>query len=157
MSYNKDMENIQAPAFNITNQHGEKISLDSYRGKKVLIYFYPKDMTPGCTVEAQGFQDLYSEFKNNNTEIIAVSKDPEASHQKFCDAYGLEFNLLADTDGTMVESYGVWKEKSMFGKKYMGISRESFLVDETGVIIKHWNKVKPATHPTDALDYIKNL
>ena len=151
------MENKKAPEFNINNQHGTIVNLDQYNGKKIVIYFYPKDMTPGCSVEAQGFQDLYQEFQDAHTEIIAVSKDSETSHQKFCDAFGLTFNLLADTETTMAQDYNVWKEKSMFGKKYMGISRESFLVDETGIIIKHWDNVKPATHPTDVLNYIKNL
>jgi peroxiredoxin Q/BCP len=150
------MENKKAPEFSINNQHGTTISLDQFIGKKVLIYFYPKDMTPGCSIEAQGFQDLYKEFQDNNIEIIAVSKDSEESHQKFCDAFGLEFNLLADTKTTMVQDYEVWKEKSMFGKKYMGISRESFLVDETGIIIKHWDKVTPVSHPKEVLTFVKN-
>jgi peroxiredoxin Q/BCP len=150
------MENTQAPEFKLNNQHGEEITLKDFSSKQLLIYFYPKDMTPGCSVEAQGFQDVYEAFKKNNTEIIAVSKDSEESHKKFCDAFGLTFNLLSDVDTSMVSAYGVWTEKSMFGKKYMGISRESFLVDKDGVIIKHWKKVAPVTHPDEVLHYLQN-
>ena len=151
------MEQTKAPQFTTTDHNGQNIILKDYIGKRVLLYFYPKDMTPGCTTEALGFQDLYKAFKNNNTEIFAVSKDSESSHQKFCDKHGLEFPLLMDTNGSIAESYGVWKEKSMFGKKYMGIARESFLIDETGLVIKHWKTVKPATHPKEVLDYIQSL
>ena len=151
------MKNKKAPSFTLPNQTGKEISLSDYQGKNILIYFYPKDMTPGCSVEAQGFQDFYTEFKKLDTEIIAVSKDSEKSHQKFCDAFGLEFDLLADTEKTMIQDYNVWKEKSMFGKKYMGISRESFFVDKKGIIIKHWPKVSPAKHPKEVLEFIKSL
>ncbi|MCA9351924.1 thioredoxin-dependent thiol peroxidase [Patescibacteria group bacterium] len=151
------MEHQQAVQFTTTDQHGNTITLEQYRGKKVVLYFYPKDMTPGCTTEALGFQDLYNTFKKHNTEILAVSKDNQASHQKFCDKHGLEFPLLVDEDGTLVQAYGVWKEKSMYGKTYMGISRESFLIDEHGVMVKHWDNVKPATHPQEVLDYITNM
>ena len=148
MSHNK------APKFSTTDHTGKEQNLEQYKGQKLLLYFYPKDMTPGCTVEAQGFQDLYKEFVLNNTQILAVSKDSQDSHEKFCNKHGLEFPLLMDTDGKIAESYGVWKEKSMFGKKYMGISRESFLIDEQGIILKHWEKVNPAEHPQEVLDYI---
>jgi len=114
-------------------------------------------MTSGCTVEANGFEDLYDKFKKMNTEILAVSRDSQTSHQKFCEKEGLTFPILVDEDGSITETYGVWKEKSMYGKKYMGISRESFLIDESGVIIKHWDTVKPANHPQEVLDYLKEL
>lgn len=151
------MENKPAPIFTTVGTQGNTINLNDYQGRKVLLYFYPKDMTPGCTTEALGFQDLYNEFKKNNAEILAVSKDSKESHQKFCDKHGLEFPLLIDTDAKIIKAYGVWKEKSMFGKKYDGISRESFLIDEQGIIIKHYQKVNPITHPKEALDDIKQL
>ncbi|MCA9352906.1 thioredoxin-dependent thiol peroxidase [Patescibacteria group bacterium] len=146
-----------APTFNTIDQRDNSINLEKYRGQKVLLYFYPKDMTSGCTTEALGFQDLYEEFKKLNTEILAVSKDSKESHQKFCEKNSLTFPLLVDTDGHIVKLYDVWKEKSMYGRKYMGIARESFLIDENGMIIKHWDKVKPATHPKEVLDYIQSL
>jgi peroxiredoxin Q/BCP len=148
------MEQQQAPAFETTDHRGNKQSIEQYKGQKVLLYFYPKDMTPGCTIEAQGFQERYKEFVMNNTQILAVSKDSKSSHEKFCQKEGIEFPLLMDTEGSIAEKYGVWKEKSMFGKKYMGISRESFLIDEAGVVVKHWDKVKPISHPQEVLDYI---
>ena len=148
------MEHTQAPLFTTTDHNGNEVNLEMYQGKQVLIYFYPKDMTPGCTTEALGFQDLYEKFKEHNTEIFAISKDSQASHQKFCEKHGLAFPLLMDIENKIIKKYGVWKEKSMYGKTYMGISRESFLIDEQGVIIKHWNKVKPAVHPQEVLDYI---
>lgn len=114
-------------------------------------------MTPGCTTETIGFQDLKADFEKENTVIIGISKDSSASHKKFCDKHNLDIILLADTETTMIQDYGVWKEKTMFGKKYMGISRESFLIDETGMVLEHWSKVKPVSHPQKVLDYIKKL
>ena len=146
----------QAPKFNTNDHLGNPQNLEKYKDQKVLIYFYPKDMTPGCTIEAQGFQDLDKEFMLSNTHILGVSKDNEASHQKFCDKHGIEFPLLMDTDTKIAQTYGVIKEKSMFGKKYMGISRESFLINEQGNIEKHWDKVQPLTHPQEVLDYINS-
>ena len=150
------MENKTAPLFTTTDHTGKNQSLQQYIGQKVLLYFYPKDMTSGCTLEAQGFQDLYKEFVLNNTQILALSGDSQDSHQKFCDEYGLGFPLLMDIDGKISNDYGVWKEKSMFGKKYMGISRESFLINEKGIVIKHWDKVTPSEHPQEVLKFIKN-
>ncbi|MDD3694287.1 MAG: peroxiredoxin [Candidatus Pacebacteria bacterium] len=150
------MENTAAPLF-ITHDHtGETIDLSQLQGKKVLLYFYPKDMTPGCSIEAQGFQDLYKEFQSLNTEILALSLDSKESHQKFCDAYGIEFPLLMDTDAKIASQYGVVKEKTLFGKTSLGIVRESFLINEQGVIIKHWKNVKPLEHPSEVLSFIKN-
>lgn len=150
------MENTQAPIFKTSDHTGATIDLANMKGKKVLLYFYPKDSTPGCTIEALGFQDLYREFKKHNTEIFAVSKDSQEKHQNFCNKQGLDFPILMDTEAVIIQQYNVWKEKSMFGKKYMGISRESFLIDENGMIIKHWNKVKPLSHPQEVLDFIIN-
>ena len=151
------MENKNAPNINTTDHNGNIINLADYKEQKVLLYFYPKDMTPGCTTEALGFEERYKKFKEHNTEIFAVSKDSQTSHQKFCNKHDLTFPLLMDEETKIVQDYDVWKEKSMYGKKYMGISRESFLIDENGIIIKHWEKVKPATHPQEVLEYIESL
>ncbi|MCI5051206.1 MAG: thioredoxin-dependent thiol peroxidase [Candidatus Pacebacteria bacterium] len=151
------MEQQKAPAFNIPDQKGKERGLEEFKGQKILLYFYPKDMTPGCTTETIGFQDLKEDFKKLNTTIIGISKDSVASHEKFCEKHNLDIILLSDEETTMIQEYGVWQEKSMFGKKYMGISRESFLVDEEGIIMKHWDKVKPAHHPQEVLDYISSL
>jgi len=144
------MKHTTAPLFTTTDHMGTTVSLENLLGKYTVLYFYPKDMTPGCTTEALGFQDLYSEFKDNNTEILAVSRDSAESHQKFCDEHGLEFPLLMDTDGEIIKKYKVWN------KDTDSISRESFLIDPKGIIVKHWEKVNPVTHPQEVLDYIKN-
>lgn len=148
--------NKKAPTFKLPDQLGNIRTLDEFKGNYVLLYFYPKDMTPGCTVEAQGFQDLHTKFKKQNTVIIGISKDSIEQHQKFCDKEKLDIILLSDTETSMIQKYGVWKEKSMFGKKYMGISRESFLVDPKGIIINHWKKVNPINHPKQVLEYVKD-
>lgn len=150
------MNNISAPFFSLPDQTGTTRTLTEFSGKKILIYFYPKDMTPGCTTETIGFQELKNEFEKYNTVIIGVSKDTIESHQKFCSKHNLDIILLSDEETKMIQQYKVWKEKTMFGKKYMGISRESFLINEEGVIIQHWSKVKPVEHPKEVLDYIKN-
>ncbi len=151
------MKHQSAPFFSLPDQTGTVRSLSEFKGQKILLYFYPKDMTPGCTTETLGFQDLKSEFEKYNTIIIGISKDTIASHVKFCDKYNLNIILLSDTDATTINDYGVWKEKKMFGKTSMGISRESFLVDENGMIVKHWDKVKPATHPNEVLEHIQSI
>ncbi|MGB0925435.1 MAG: thioredoxin-dependent thiol peroxidase [Minisyncoccia bacterium] len=152
----KEFENKKAPVFNLPDQHGNKRHITEFAGKKTLLYFYPKDMTPGCTTETVGFQNMKKDFENENTVIIGLSKDSIERHQKFCEKHDLDIILLSDTEGKVLEKYAVWTEKSMFGKKYMGISRESFLINETGRVIKHWKKVKPVSHPQEVLDYIKN-
>ena len=146
-----------APKFTLLDQGGQKQSLSAQKGKWVLIYFYPKDDTPGCTKEACTIAEVYNDFSKMGVTVFGVSKDSVASHKKFADKYSLPFSLLSDEEGKVIEAYGAWKEKSMFGKKYMGISRESFLIDESGVIIKHWDTVKPANHPQEVLDYLKEL
>lgn len=146
-----------APDFTLNNEEGESRTLSAYRGKNVLLYFYPKDMTSGCTLEAQGFRDLEKEFAKVNTVIFGISVDSEVSHKKFCEKESLNFSLLADVDKKVVTEYGVWVEKSMYGRKYMGIQRDSFLIDEKGILLKHFEKVKPADHPQEVLDFIKNL
>lgn len=148
------MEGKPAPQFHATDQEGKDHALSDYKGKNLLLYFYPKDMTPGCTTEALGFQERYRDFILLNTHILGVSRDSASSHQKFCEKEGLTFPLLVDIEGTISKAYEVWKEKSMFGKKYMGISRESFLINEKGIIEKHWTDVKPQHHPKEVLTYL---
>lgn len=146
-----------APDFELKDQNEKTHSLTDYRGKVVLLYFYPKDMTPGCTVEAEGFRDALNDLKALNVQVLGVSADSCGSHKKFAEKHQLNFPLLADTEKLVINAYGVLKEKSMFGKKYMGISRESFLIDKEGVIRKHYEKVTPATHPEQVIADVKSL
>ncbi|MBY0543231.1 MAG: thioredoxin-dependent thiol peroxidase [Sphingobacteriaceae bacterium] len=124
----------KAPNFTSKDQNGNTISLDQFKGKKVVLYFYPKDNTPGCTTEACDFRDNYQGLKAKGIEVLGVSVDDEKSHQKFITKYDLPFTLIADTDKAIVEAYGVWAEKSMYGKKYMGTNRTTFIIDEQGNI-----------------------
>lgn len=142
---------MKAKSFSLPDQNGKIHSLEDYKGKKVLLYFYPKDMTSGCTVEAQRFRDSLSELKKHGVVVLGVSKDSIESHKKFCAKESLNFDLLADVELEVCKAYGVWVEKSMYGRKYMGIQRDSFLIDEEGNIIKHYEKVKPKTHVDDVL------
>lgn len=129
-------EGDKAPAIKAKNQNGETVQLKDFLGKKVILYFYPKDNTPGCTAEACNFRDNYQSLLKDGYEVLGVSIDNEQSHQKFISKFELPFNLLADEDKKIVEDYGVWVEKNMYGKKYMGTARTTFLIDEKG-IIKH--------------------
>lgn len=147
----------KAPAFSLTDQDGTTHSLDQYKGKWVLIYFYPKDNTPGCTKEACLLRDAWSEFEGHNAVVLGVSKDSEASHKKFADKFNLPFPLLADTETQMIQNYDAWKEKSMFGKTYMGIQRMSYLIDPDGKIAKVYPKVKPAEHAEQVLADLQDL
>ena len=131
----------KAPNFNSKDQNGNSISLDQFKGQKVVLYFYPKDNTPGCTAEACDFRDNYQGLKAQGIEVLGVSVDDEKSHQKFITKYDLPFTLVADTDKTIVEAYGVWAEKNMYGKKYMGINRTTFIIDEEGNIAHIISKV----------------
>lgn len=124
----------QAPDFSAKNQHGETVHLSDFKGKKVILYFYPKDNTPGCTTEACNFRDNYQSLKKDGYEIIGVSVDDEASHKKFITKHELPFQLLVDEDKSLVEAYGVWVEKNMYGKKYMGTARTTFVIDADGII-----------------------
>jgi len=124
----------KAPDFSAKNQHGETVHLSDFKGKKVILYFYPKDNTPGCTTEACNFRDNYQSLKKDGFEIIGVSIDGEASHQKFISKHELPFQLLVDEDKSRVEAYGVWVEKNMYGKKYMGTARTTFVIDADGII-----------------------
>ncbi len=135
-----------APDFTLPTDGEGEITLSSLKGQKVVIYFYPKDDTPGCTKESQGFNEALDAFKALNTNIIGISKDSVAKHDKFKAKYDLQFPLASDENGTTCEDYDVWKEKNMYGKKYMGIERTTFLIDENGKIAQIWRKVKVAGH-----------
>ncbi len=124
----------KAPQFTSKNQNGEEIKLSDFQGKKVILYFYPKDNTPGCTTEACNFRDNYQSLLKDGFEVIGVSIDSEQSHQKFISKFELPFNLVSDEDKKIVEAYGVWVEKNMYGKKYMGTARTTFIIDEKGII-----------------------
>lgn len=139
-------ENDIAPDFTVVDDQNNKVSLKDFRNKKVVLYFYPKDDTPGCTVEACSFRDNLPDFSKLNVEVLGVSKDDVNNHTKFKNKYQLNFRLLADTNGDVCNAYGVLAEKSMFGKKYMGIVRSTFLIDEKGKIVKIWRNVKVDEH-----------
>jgi peroxiredoxin Q/BCP len=147
-------EGDKAPAFTVESDTGEKISLKDFQGKKVILYFYPKDMTSGCTKESCDFRDAHVKIKKRGAVVIGVSKDSVESHQKFKAKEKLNFPLLADTTGKMCESYGVWKEKSMYGRKYMGIERTTFVIGENGKIEKIYAKVKVPGHVDEILQAI---
>jgi peroxiredoxin Q/BCP len=140
-----------APSFKALTTSGEEISLENLQGKKVILYFYPKDDTPGCTKEACGFRDQWSRYQEQGITVLGVSKDSVASHQKFAQKYTLPFPLLSDPDAAMASAYGVWGEKKFMGKTYMGVNRTTFLIDENGKIAHIWSKVKTDTHAEDVL------
>ena len=144
-------EGQEAPDFELTSDTGEMVKLSDLRGKPVVLYFYPKDDTPGCTTQACGIRDAYGEFERAGAVVLGVSPDDERSHVKFRSKYELPFTLLADTEHAVAERYGVWGEKKYMGKKYMGISRSTFVIDEDGKVKKVFEKVTPATHADDVL------
>lgn len=145
----------KAPAFTLVNEDGEKVTLSSLKGKSVVLYFYPKDDTSGCTVEALEFRDAAKDFEKAGAVILGVSPDNEASHCKFRKKFELNFSLLCDTDHKVAEKYGVWVEKSMYGKKYMGIQRATFLIDAEGKLAQVWPKVTPKGHAAEVLAALK--
>ena len=147
----------RAPGFNVASDGGGEVSLAALKGKSVILYFYPKDETPGCTKEACGFRDSLPDFSAANAEIIGVSKDSVAKHDKFKAKYDLPFALAADVDGEICEAYGTWVEKSMYGRKYMGIERATFLIDGEGVLRGVWRKVKVKGHVDAVLAAAKDL
>ena len=144
----------KAPDFTLPDQNGEEHSLSDYRGKKVILYFYPKDNTAGCTKQACGFADRYPLFKEKDAVILGVSKDSIASHKKFEEKYGLPFTLLSDTGLDVIKAYDVWKEKNNYGKISMGVVRTTYLIDKNGIIIKAMDKVKAAENPQDMLEML---
>ena len=145
----------KAPNFTLKDKDGKEVSLSDFLGKKVVLYFYPKDNTPGCTRQACAFAGAYEEFKNKNFEIIGISKDSVASHVKFAEKYSLPFVLLSDPERTAIEAYGVWQEKKMCGKVSMGVVRTTFIIDEDGNIAEIMPKVKPDTNAQEILDKLK--
>jgi peroxiredoxin Q/BCP len=144
-------EGKQAPEFELESDSGEKVKLSDLRGKSVILYFYPKDDTPGCTTEACEFRDAYDRFREQNIEVIGVSPDGAESHRKFRDKYELPFPLLADPDHTAAEAYGVWKQKKNYGKTYMGIDRSTFVIGPDGTLVKAMRGIKAAGHAADLL------
>lgn len=147
----------RAPSFKLKNQDGEIISLTELKGKPVVLYFYPKDDTPGCTKEACNFRDEFPRFGKMRAEIIGISTDSVESHKKFATKYKLPFNLLADEKKEVVEKYNVWKEKNMYGKKYMGIERTTFIIDANGKIARIFPKVKVDEHNKEVMEALKEL
>ena len=141
----------KAPDFTLNNQEGVEVSLKEFLGKKVILYFYPKDNTPGCTAQACGFANLYPDFMEKDAVVIGISKDSVQSHKKFAEKYNLPFQLLSDTELEVIKAYDVWQEKNMYGKKTMGVVRTTYLIDEKGMIAGVASKVKAASNPEDTL------
>ena len=138
-------------SFSLPDQNGKVHNLTDYAGKKVLLYFYPKDDTPGCTTEACNFSNIYAKLKKLGVVVLGISADSQKSHAKFADKFSLPFPLLSDPDKIVIKQFGVWKAKSFMGRKYLGISRESFLLDEKGKLIKHYKTIKTAEHADEVL------
>ena len=152
------LEGTQAPEFSLKNEAGETVSLQDFAGKKyVVLYFYPKDMPPGCTTQACDFRDAEADFSALNAVILGVSADSEDQHNKFIEKHGLPFSLLVDEDHQVAEDYGVWVEKNVYGKKSMGIERATYLIDPTGTVVKEWRKVKVPNHIQDVLETLKTI
>ena len=144
----------KAPEFTLPDQDGNQVSLTDFKGKNVILYFYPKDNTPGCTTQACGFGELYPQFQEKDGVILGVSKDTVASHKKFQEKYSLPFPLLSDTELSVIKAYDVWQEKNMYGKKTMGVVRTTYLIDEEGTIIKAFGKVKAKDNPAQMLELL---
>ncbi|HSO88684.1 MAG TPA: thioredoxin-dependent thiol peroxidase [Draconibacterium sp.] len=142
----------KAPMFEGVNQNGKKISLNDFKGKKLILYFYPKDNTPGCTAESCNLNDNYEMWLKKGYEVVGVSPDDEKSHLKFIDKFGLKFNLIADTKTEILETFGVWGEKSMYGKKYMGVLRTTYVIDENGIIEAVFEKVDTGNHTKQIIE-----
>ena len=147
-------EGAKAPDFTLNDKDGNAVSLSNFLGKKIVLYFYPKDNTPGCTRQACAFAAAYESFKRDDVVVIGVSKDSVASHQKFAEKYELPFVLLSDPERVAIEAYGVWQEKKMCGKVSMGVVRTTFIIDENGVVERVMEKVKPDTNAAEILEYL---
>ena len=147
----------KAPAFKLTGENGRAAKLADYRGKKIVLYFYPRDLTPGCTKEACAFQADLSEYEKRNAVVVGVSTDDARSHNRFREKYGLQFTLLSDADHETAESYGAWQEKNMYGRKMWGIRRSTFIIDEKGRIARVFDKVSPAEHSREVLDALDRM
>ena len=150
-------ENDKAPDFNAMASTGKNVSLKGFRGKNIVFYFYPKDDTPGCTVEACGFRDRIKEIKKQSTVVLGVSPDSLDSHQKFIKKFNLPFILLSDVQKKICQDYDVWIEKTMYGHKYMGVTRTTFVIDKEGRIAKVFEKVKPQGHEGEILEFLKSI
>ncbi len=148
-------EKVKAPELNIYNQKGEVVKLSDYKGNKVILYFYSKDNTPGCTRQACAFNENINYFKENNIVVLGVSKDSISSHNKFIDKYDLGFDLLSDNETIVNQNYDVWKEKKQYGKTYMGTVRTTYLIDENGYIEKVWKNVKPDVNASQIIEYLQ--
>ena len=146
--------NTPAPDFELLDQDGEARRLSDYRGQKVILYFYPKDMTSGCTKQACSFRDLMPQFREKGAVVLGVSRDSVASHKKFETAHGLPFTLLSDPELKVIQAYDVWKEKKNYGKVSMGVVRTTYLIDEKGIIVKAMDKVKAADNPQEMLEML---
>lgn len=146
-----------APNFSLPNQSLENIELSAFKGKKVVLYFYPKDMTPGCTKQACDFRDYYANLQDMNVEVIGISKDSEKRHNSFITNFNLPFTLLSDLDNTVCALYGAWVEKSFLGKKYMGINRTTYLIDEQGKIVHIWPKVNVIGHAAEIVSLVEKM
>ena len=144
----------KAPDFALTDKDGNIVKLSDFAGKKVVLYFYPRDNTPGCTRQACAFAGAYEQFKSKNVAVIGISKDSVASHQKFAEKYGLPFVLLSDPERQAIEAYGVWQEKKNYGKVSLGVVRSTYIIDENGVVEKVMPKVKPDTNAAEILEYL---
>lgn len=144
----------KAPAFTLKDKDGKDVCLSDFAGKKIVLYFYPKDNTPGCTKQACAFAGLYGEFQKKGVEVIGISRDSTASHVKFAEKHGLPFILLSDPELTAIQAYGVWQEKKMYGKSTMGVVRTTFIIDEQGNIEKVMQKVKPDTNAAEILSQL---
>jgi thioredoxin-dependent peroxiredoxin len=147
----------KAPAFALESSEGGVVKLSDFAGKPVVVYFYPRDNTPGCTVEAEGFRDAYAKFKKLGVAVVGISKDSIASHGKFRDKFKLNFPLLSDPDGKMLEAYGAWGDKTMYGKKMKGIIRSTVLLDGDGKVVQHWPKVSVKGHVDEVLAAAREL
>lgn len=145
---------IKAPDFTLPDQNGNSVSLSDFKGKRVILYFYPKDNTSGCTKQACGFAELYPQFREKGAVIIGISKDSVASHKRFEEKYGLPFTILSDEEKKVIIAYDAWKEKKNYGKVSMGVVRTTYLIDEGGIIIKAMDKVKAAENPAQMLDML---
>jgi thioredoxin-dependent peroxiredoxin len=145
-------ESLKAPDFSGKDQNGKIISLSDFKGKKIVLYFYPRDSTPGCTAEACNLRDNYGEFRKQGYEILGVSADPSTSHQKFIEKFQLPFSLIADTDKTIIKAYGVWGRKKFMGREFDGILRTTFIIDEKGVIERIISKVDTKTHSSQIFE-----
>lgn len=146
-----------SPEIELPASNGQTVKLSDFRGKNIVLYFYPKDMTPGCTTEACDFRDAFQKFEDVNAVILGVSPDPVDTHAKFIAKHGLPFLLLADEDHKAAEAFGVWKLKKNFGKEYMGIERSTFVIDKAGKIVKEWRNVKVKDHVEEALEFVKKI